>query len=275
MNVATIQEVARAVATPLQLAGGVDGPEQIELAFAAGATRVVVPLWAVAEDRDRLRPASRSPATGWPSAWTRDRSGSASSRGRARRHRAWRRSSASLADAGVRRLRALARRCDPGHRPCSRRWSDPCPRTSWLPAASATWPSWRPFVTRASSGVILGEALFSGTLDYAAAIAAAAAPTPWLRRVSKPRHSARRAERASREAPRGPPAGSHGRAGPPTMPCVAPRGRRCLARAPCDPASRSWPWSSACCSSEPWACPCSTATVARDRRRRRSPRRRG
>jgi len=45
----------RAVATPLQLAGGVDGPEQIELAFAAGATRVVVPMWAVAEDPERLR----------------------------------------------------------------------------------------------------------------------------------------------------------------------------------------------------------------------------
>jgi phosphoribosylformimino-5-aminoimidazole carboxamide ribonucleotide (ProFAR) isomerase len=43
------------VAVPLQLAGGVDGPEQIELAFAAGATRVVVPLWAVAESVDTLR----------------------------------------------------------------------------------------------------------------------------------------------------------------------------------------------------------------------------
>jgi len=53
-NLAAIGEVSRAVATPLQLAGGVDGPEQIELAFAAGATRVVMPLWAVAEDPDLL-----------------------------------------------------------------------------------------------------------------------------------------------------------------------------------------------------------------------------
>lgn len=44
-----IAAVARAVAVPLQVAGGVDGPEQIELVFAAGATRVVVPLWRVAE----------------------------------------------------------------------------------------------------------------------------------------------------------------------------------------------------------------------------------
>jgi phosphoribosylformimino-5-aminoimidazole carboxamide ribotide isomerase len=44
-----IAEVARVVAVPLQLAGGADGPEQIELAFAAGATRVVVPVWRVVE----------------------------------------------------------------------------------------------------------------------------------------------------------------------------------------------------------------------------------
>lgn len=53
-NTAAIQAVARAVAVPLQLAGGVDGPEQIELAFAAGATRVVLPLWAAIESPTRL-----------------------------------------------------------------------------------------------------------------------------------------------------------------------------------------------------------------------------
>src|SRR6188768_2589464 len=54
-NTEAVQRISRAVAVPLQLAGGVDGPEQIELAFAAGATRVVVPLWAVAESVDTLR----------------------------------------------------------------------------------------------------------------------------------------------------------------------------------------------------------------------------
>jgi phosphoribosylformimino-5-aminoimidazole carboxamide ribotide isomerase len=49
-----IAEVSRTVAVPLQVAGGVDGPEQIELCFAAGATRVVVPAWAVVEDPARL-----------------------------------------------------------------------------------------------------------------------------------------------------------------------------------------------------------------------------
>jgi phosphoribosylformimino-5-aminoimidazole carboxamide ribotide isomerase len=53
-NLEAIAAVARAVAKPLQLAGGVDGPEQVEIAYAAGATRVVMPLWAVAEDHTTL-----------------------------------------------------------------------------------------------------------------------------------------------------------------------------------------------------------------------------
>jgi phosphoribosylformimino-5-aminoimidazole carboxamide ribotide isomerase len=53
-NLEAIAAVARAVAKPLQVAGGIDGPEQIEVAFAAGATRVVLPLWAVSEDRALL-----------------------------------------------------------------------------------------------------------------------------------------------------------------------------------------------------------------------------
>jgi phosphoribosylformimino-5-aminoimidazole carboxamide ribotide isomerase len=54
VNLEAIGGVARAVAKPLQVAGGIDGPEQIEMAFAAGATRVVLPLWAVVEDRPLL-----------------------------------------------------------------------------------------------------------------------------------------------------------------------------------------------------------------------------
>jgi len=50
VNLEAIGSVARAVAKPLQLAGGVDGPEQIEIAYAAGATRVIMPLWVVVED---------------------------------------------------------------------------------------------------------------------------------------------------------------------------------------------------------------------------------
>jgi phosphoribosylformimino-5-aminoimidazole carboxamide ribotide isomerase len=63
-NTEAIQRISRAVAVPLQLAGGVDGPDQIELAFAAGATRVVIPLWTVAESVDNLRACLRI-ATDW------------------------------------------------------------------------------------------------------------------------------------------------------------------------------------------------------------------
>jgi phosphoribosylformimino-5-aminoimidazole carboxamide ribotide isomerase len=63
-NTDAIQRISRSVAVPLQLAGGVDGPEQIELAFAAGATRVVVPVWRVAESVDMLRACLRA-ATDW------------------------------------------------------------------------------------------------------------------------------------------------------------------------------------------------------------------
>jgi phosphoribosylformimino-5-aminoimidazole carboxamide ribotide isomerase len=55
VNLGPVQEIARSTATPLQLAGGIDGPEQVRLAFAAGATRVVMPLSPVLESPDTLR----------------------------------------------------------------------------------------------------------------------------------------------------------------------------------------------------------------------------
>ena len=54
VNTEAIGAIAARVATPLQLAGGVDSPEGIQLAFAAGATRVVTSL-AVADDPAALR----------------------------------------------------------------------------------------------------------------------------------------------------------------------------------------------------------------------------
>ncbi len=54
INTDVLGAIASRVATPLQLAGGVDTPEGIRLAFAAGATRVVASL-AVADDPTALR----------------------------------------------------------------------------------------------------------------------------------------------------------------------------------------------------------------------------
>ncbi len=53
-NLDAVARIAARVAVPLQVAGGLDGPEQIRLAFAAGATRVVVPM-SMADDHDTLR----------------------------------------------------------------------------------------------------------------------------------------------------------------------------------------------------------------------------
>jgi phosphoribosylformimino-5-aminoimidazole carboxamide ribotide isomerase len=53
-NLEAIGEVAARVAKPIQVAGGVDTADGIRLAFAAGATRVVVGL-ALADDPDALR----------------------------------------------------------------------------------------------------------------------------------------------------------------------------------------------------------------------------
>lgn len=54
VNLETVGAIAARVATPLQLAGGVDTPDGIRLAFAAGATRVLVGM-AVADDPETLR----------------------------------------------------------------------------------------------------------------------------------------------------------------------------------------------------------------------------
>jgi len=54
VNLEAIGAIASRVAVPLQLAGGVDGADQIRLAFAAGATRVVVAM-GIADRPDDLR----------------------------------------------------------------------------------------------------------------------------------------------------------------------------------------------------------------------------
>jgi phosphoribosylformimino-5-aminoimidazole carboxamide ribotide isomerase len=54
VNLDAVGAIAARVATPLQLAGGVDTADGIRLAFAAGATRVLVGL-AVADDAAALR----------------------------------------------------------------------------------------------------------------------------------------------------------------------------------------------------------------------------
>jgi len=53
-NLEAVAQVAARVAIPLQLAGGLEGPDNIRLAFAAGATRVVLSM-SVVDDPGLLR----------------------------------------------------------------------------------------------------------------------------------------------------------------------------------------------------------------------------
>ncbi|MEO7118770.1 MAG: HisA/HisF-related TIM barrel protein [Candidatus Limnocylindrales bacterium] len=173
VNTDAIQQVARAVATPLQLAGGIDGPDQIELAFAAGATRVVIPLWVAAESAERLADCVRA-AGDWLAVGL---------DGRPERlvEYPWRRpvipTLADLVDelvaAGVRRfilthggtkpdLRGLAALCR-------------AVNAEILVAGGVTELATLSALRDAGvAGVILGEALFTGAIDYPTALAAAA-----------------------------------------------------------------------------------------------------
>jgi len=53
VNIESIGAVASLVATPLQVAGGLESPEAIRIAFAAGATRAVISL-ALIDEPDKL-----------------------------------------------------------------------------------------------------------------------------------------------------------------------------------------------------------------------------
>ncbi|MFZ5853768.1 MAG: HisA/HisF-related TIM barrel protein [Chloroflexota bacterium] len=54
VNLEVLGRVASTVAVPLQVAGGLEGPDSIRLAFAAGATRVVLAM-SVVEDQALIR----------------------------------------------------------------------------------------------------------------------------------------------------------------------------------------------------------------------------
>ncbi len=56
VNIDAIGQIASRIATPIQVAGGLEGAEQIQIAFAAGATRVVLSV-VIADDAQALREA--------------------------------------------------------------------------------------------------------------------------------------------------------------------------------------------------------------------------
>ena len=172
VNTDVIGAIASRVATPLQLAGGLDTPDGIRVAFAAGATRVVTTL-AVADDAAVLRSCLEA-AGDWLAVGL---------DARADRLKAftWHRSTAptlrelvsELAGRGVRRfvlghatgdaeiaeIAALARTVD----------ADLLIAGGVSDAAGI-----RRMRDTGAAGIILGEALLSGAIDYQTAREAAA-----------------------------------------------------------------------------------------------------
>jgi phosphoribosylformimino-5-aminoimidazole carboxamide ribotide isomerase len=173
VNLEAIGSVAAAVATPLQVAGGVDGPEQIELAFAAGATRVVVPLWVVADDRSRLEACLRV-AGDWMAVGLDARPDRLATY-------PWRRPvppsleviAEELAGAGVARLVLSHGGTDPD--PAAILRLVEVHRVEVLVAGGlASLDGLAAVRDGGAAGVILGEALFTGAIDLRSALALAA-----------------------------------------------------------------------------------------------------
>jgi phosphoribosylformimino-5-aminoimidazole carboxamide ribotide isomerase len=171
-NLEAVGSIAARVAVPLQVAGGVDSAEAIRLAFAAGATRVVLTT-AIADRPDDLR-ACLAVADDWLAVGLDPRPERLSAF-------AWRRSApptvlslvGELVGAGVgrfvlshggaeldlERTRELVRTYD---------------AEILVAGGVRDLDGLRRLRDTGVSGVILGEALFSGAIDFPAALEAAA-----------------------------------------------------------------------------------------------------
>lgn len=170
---AVVGRVASEVAVPLQVAGGADGPEQIQLLFAAGATRVVMPLLAVAEDPGLLR-AALDVAGSWLAVGLDPREE------RLREYR-WRSGAApslrglvdALAGAGVQRFVLSHGGAEPDLRALAPLVA--AHDVEFLVAGGVTTlDGVRRLRDAGIAGLILGEALLSGRIDFAEAVALAA-----------------------------------------------------------------------------------------------------
>ena len=171
-NLEAIGAIAARVATPLQVAGGVDTPDGIRLAFAAGATRVVAGL-VLADDPATLR-ACVELAGDWLAVGLdarEDRLGAFP----------WRRATIptlrglvdELAAAGVRRL-VLAHAADAAGVAVVAELARSADLDLLVAGGVRDLDGIRRLRDAGAGGIILGEALLSGALDFAAALEAAA-----------------------------------------------------------------------------------------------------
>jgi len=172
VNLTAIGAIASAVATPIQVAGGLEGPEQIRLAFAAGATRAVLAT-SVVDDHQLVRDCL-SVAGDWLAIGLDPRP---------ERLEAfpWRRSRVptvrelvdELAGLGVRRF-VLGHGGSPPELPVLAALARDVDADLLVAGGISDLDGVRRLRDVGVTGIILGEALLSGALDYAAAVEAAA-----------------------------------------------------------------------------------------------------
>ena len=172
VNLEAIGRVASRVAVPLQIAGGMEGADNIRLAFAAGATRVVVSM-AMADRPDELSECL-AVAGNWLAVGLDPRADRIAAY-------PWHRPAppslielaGELVDLGVRRL-VLSHG---GARPDLPFLAEMARTTSaelFVAGGSVDLNSIRGLRDASIAGIILGEPLLSGALDFANALEAAA-----------------------------------------------------------------------------------------------------
>ncbi len=170
-NLEAIGRIAGRVAVPLQVAGGMEGADQIRLAFAAGATRVVVSM-AMADRPETLR-ACLEVAGDWLAVGLDQRPERIAAY-------PWHRPAppslidlaGELVDLGVRRL-VLSHG---GARPDLAFLAEMARATRaeiFVAGGSVDLDAIRGLRDAAIAGIILGEPLLSGTIDFARALEAA------------------------------------------------------------------------------------------------------
>jgi len=171
-NLDAVARIAARVAVPLQVAGGLDGPEQIRLAFAAGATRVVVPM-SLADDHDTLR-ACLSVAGDWLAVGLDPRPDRvAAFPWRDGRRPSFDEIASELAGLGVRRLVLTHGGAEPDAALIGRLVRD-LDLEVLVAGGVVDLAGIRRLREAGTAGVVLGEALLTGRIEYPSALEAAA-----------------------------------------------------------------------------------------------------
>jgi phosphoribosylformimino-5-aminoimidazole carboxamide ribotide isomerase len=171
-NLDVVARIAARIAVPLQVAGGLDGVEQIRLAFAAGATRAVVPMH-MADDHPTLR-ACLAVAGDWLAVGLDPRPDRvAAFPWRNGRRPAFEEVASELAGLGVRRLVLTHGGVAPDAALIGRLVRD-LDLEVLVAGGVVDLAGIRRLRDAGAAGVVLGEALLTGRIEYPTAMEAAA-----------------------------------------------------------------------------------------------------